>query len=245
MQTRARTDAAKDGRRRTLLDAALKLFSLRGYGGTTIEAIAAEAGLSPAAFYRYFPSKVEIYRALNAEAVDCLNTAFAAALDRGREEPAAPSTEAWPPSPARRARSRLEALAGAYLRFFDEHRELYLVAEVLHLGEPEFFEPGVARAGTAPLLEAGALAILEIVKEVLAEGSTSAESVGGGEAGEGKKVADPWETALALWAMLDGVLIAAVKRAEEYTGVGQEKVAARALEIMLDGVAAGEPGAGR
>lgn len=224
MKKRARSEEAKDGRRRELLDASLRLFAEHGYGGTTIEAIAAAAGLSPAAFYRYFPSKVEIYRALNAEAVEILNGYFSAAL--ASVAPPAPASAFI--TGARRARAALEALAGAYLRFFDEHRNSYLVSEVLHLGQPEFFEPGVDRAGTAPLLEAGALAILGIVKEVFAEGRAS------GEFSE----ADPWDTALALWAMLDGVLIAAVKRAADYTGVGHEKVAARALEIMLDGIGA-------
>ena len=218
MHTRARSEAAKDERKRVLLEAALRLFAVRGYGGTTVEAIAAEAGLSPAAFYHYFPSKVEIYRALTAEAVTCLNSYFAVA---GAESSARDRSG---------ARDRLEALAGAYLHFFDEHRDLYLVAEVLHLGEPEFFEPGIEHGGTAPLLEAGALAMLDTVKEALAEGEAAGELAG----------ADPLETAIALWAMLDGVLIAAVKRAEDYTGVGHERVAARALEIMLDGIAKGD-----
>lgn len=43
--------------RERIVDAALHLVARHGYGGTGIPAIAAEAGLSTGAIYRYFPSR--------------------------------------------------------------------------------------------------------------------------------------------------------------------------------------------
>ena len=47
--------------RERIIDAALHLVARHGYGGTGIPAIAAEAGLSTGAIYRYFPSKAELF----------------------------------------------------------------------------------------------------------------------------------------------------------------------------------------
>jgi AcrR family transcriptional regulator len=47
--------------RERIVVAALTLVAQQGYGGTGIPAIAAEAGLSTGALYRYFPSKAELF----------------------------------------------------------------------------------------------------------------------------------------------------------------------------------------
>ncbi|MFC5744325.1 TetR family transcriptional regulator [Actinomadura rugatobispora] len=43
--------------RETILNEAFRLFRERGYGGTTVEQIAEAAEISPATFFRYFPTK--------------------------------------------------------------------------------------------------------------------------------------------------------------------------------------------
>ncbi|HEX9160263.1 MAG TPA: TetR/AcrR family transcriptional regulator [Thermoanaerobaculia bacterium] len=50
--------------RQQILDAALKWFSHRGYGATSVRDIAEEAGLSKGNVYHHFPDKETIFRAL-------------------------------------------------------------------------------------------------------------------------------------------------------------------------------------
>ena len=47
-----------------ILDAALKLFSHRGYGATSVNDIAAEAGVSKGNVYHHFTDKETIFREL-------------------------------------------------------------------------------------------------------------------------------------------------------------------------------------
>jgi AcrR family transcriptional regulator len=50
--------------RQQILDGALKLFSHKGYGATSVRDIAEEAGLSKGNVYHHFPDKEAIFRAL-------------------------------------------------------------------------------------------------------------------------------------------------------------------------------------
>lgn len=50
--------------RKQILDAALKLFSHRGYGATSVQDIAEKAGLSKGNIYHHFPDKETIFREL-------------------------------------------------------------------------------------------------------------------------------------------------------------------------------------
>jgi AcrR family transcriptional regulator len=53
-----------DRSRREILDAALKLFSHKGYGATSVSDIASQAGLSKGNLYHHFPDKESIFRSL-------------------------------------------------------------------------------------------------------------------------------------------------------------------------------------
>lgn len=55
---------AKQTNRQRLLEAALRLFSRDGYEATSVAAIAREAGVSRATFYRHFRGKREVLLAL-------------------------------------------------------------------------------------------------------------------------------------------------------------------------------------
>jgi AcrR family transcriptional regulator len=104
--------AAGESRQR-VLDAALRLFGARGYGGTPLQAIAEELGLSKASVYYYFPAKGDLLEAL---AGPCLERLAAVITD--------------PPDTAAPANSR--ALLHAYLALVSDWRQVV----ALLIGDP-------------------------------------------------------------------------------------------------------------
>jgi AcrR family transcriptional regulator len=59
--------------RQLILDAALKLFSHRGYGATSVRDIAEEAEVSKGNVYHHFPDKETIFRALLDQYFDAMS----------------------------------------------------------------------------------------------------------------------------------------------------------------------------
>lgn len=59
-----RDQAVRDAKTNIILDAALQVFSARGYHETRLEDIAASAGFSKAALYNYYQDKEEIFLSL-------------------------------------------------------------------------------------------------------------------------------------------------------------------------------------
>lgn len=51
-------------RERAILDAALKVFAATGFTGATMDAVAAEAGVTKPTLYSYFPSKESLFQAM-------------------------------------------------------------------------------------------------------------------------------------------------------------------------------------
>jgi AcrR family transcriptional regulator len=54
----------RQDRERRILDAALKVFAAMGYSGATMDAVAAEAGLTKPTIYSYFPSKESLFQGM-------------------------------------------------------------------------------------------------------------------------------------------------------------------------------------
>lgn len=208
MKLRARSEEEKSEKRDVILAAARALFGRLGYAGTTIELITAEAGLSPAAFYRYFSGKLDIYRSLTALGADILEGMMA-------EAAAAPGLG---------AEGRLRAAAAAYLGFFRRHRDYYDIIAVLHLGQGEFF----ANLDMVPFLEARALSLLGLIEAILRQGM---------EEGSFRPV-DERRTAAGLWGMMDGLLILEVKGSTGFIGASLEEVFGQALDLAIGGLRA-------
>lgn len=57
----------KDAKRRHILDTAARVFAERGYHGTTVRDVLAEAGVSTGSFYFYFSNKEELFETLYDE----------------------------------------------------------------------------------------------------------------------------------------------------------------------------------
>jgi AcrR family transcriptional regulator len=68
----------KERTRDRLVAEALRLFSERGYEGTSIEEIAAAADVSPRTFFRYFPTKADVVFADLPARIEAVRDALAA-----------------------------------------------------------------------------------------------------------------------------------------------------------------------
>ena len=62
--TQPRKRLSAEDRRAAILDAALEVFSRRGYNGASIDEIAHAAGISKALIYEHFPSKKDLHVSL-------------------------------------------------------------------------------------------------------------------------------------------------------------------------------------
>ncbi|UCF82474.1 MAG: TetR/AcrR family transcriptional regulator [Desulfobacteraceae bacterium] len=60
-------------RRKQILDAAKRVFHTKGFSAATVEDIAKEAELSPAAIYLYFKNKDDLYASLNLQLLEYLS----------------------------------------------------------------------------------------------------------------------------------------------------------------------------
>lgn len=77
------TRLGREERRRSILRSAARTFSAGGYAATSMDAIAAEAGITKLIVYRHFESKDDLYRQILGEVVTAIRTAETAGLDAG------------------------------------------------------------------------------------------------------------------------------------------------------------------
>ena len=66
----------KEENRQAILDSALQLFAKQGYGSTSLQAVAEQAGLHEQTLFRHFPSKTDLANALGGLALDEFSTFF-------------------------------------------------------------------------------------------------------------------------------------------------------------------------
>ena len=85
MTVAPKTRMPAEERRALIAAAAAERFAARGYDATTLDEIAAAAGVTKPILYRHFGSKQELYMALLARHRDDLPTFLTAAADAGPE----------------------------------------------------------------------------------------------------------------------------------------------------------------
>ncbi len=118
-------DAARQARAkqrsRQLLEAAARLMEREGSQGVSMQALAAEAGVSVGLIYRYFGSKDDVLLAVILDVLDAFVRQVPAAVDAAGEDPAA----------------RLAAAFAAYCAVIDQHRHAAVLTyrESKSLGE--------------------------------------------------------------------------------------------------------------
>lgn len=122
-------------REQQILDAAMRLFAVRGYAETDVESVADELGLAKGTIYRYFPSKRELFLA-------ALNRSMAG-LYEAIDERVAPVVD-----PIERI---VQAIYG-FLKYFEAHPELadLFVQELGQFkgqGKPAYFAHHEANSG--------------------------------------------------------------------------------------------------
>jgi AcrR family transcriptional regulator len=129
-------------RRAAIIHAAMKAFATRGYHGTSIDDVAAEAGISKALIYEHFASKQDLHDTVIAAQAAELFGRLAAAAD-----------------PQLDAAERLRGGIDAFLGFVEERREawraLFRDSADPHLGEVVERVQRQATAAIAELMHAG------------------------------------------------------------------------------------------
>ena len=109
-------------RRQQLLDISLRVFARDGYHETSMNALAAEAGVTKPVLYQHFASKHNLVVEVLNRVGDRLHSSIVAAV----------LTEETP-------RDRVEAGFRAFFRFFDDEPDAFAVLYESKLGaEPEF-----------------------------------------------------------------------------------------------------------
>ncbi|MFB9567266.1 TetR/AcrR family transcriptional regulator [Saccharopolyspora hordei] len=102
----AARNARKEQRRRQLLDAAARVMEREGSQAVSMQAVAAEAGVSVGLIYRYFGSKDELLLAVIVNVLEDFAVAVPAAIDAAGDDPV----------------ERLAAAFRGYCEVIDRHR---------------------------------------------------------------------------------------------------------------------------
>ncbi|RDV84049.1 TetR/AcrR family transcriptional regulator [Ammonifex thiophilus] len=106
-------------KRLPIFEAAVAVFSEKGFAKATMEEIARRAGIAKGTLYYNYRSKKELFLSLIEEGIERLEAAVKREIARRRD-----------------TSSKLEALIGAQLSFFEEYRDYckLLLSEVWGLG---------------------------------------------------------------------------------------------------------------
>lgn len=147
----ARRARRKDARSGEIIEAALSLFSERGFAATKLEDVAAAAGIGKGTIYLYFPTKEALFRAVVRQAV-VPNLKIAETLTK---------------DPDRSAGETLRALAELFLRLLDT--DLTAIPKLVIAESGNF--PAIARFYADEVVRDG----MTVIRRVLARGIARGE----------------------------------------------------------------------
>jgi AcrR family transcriptional regulator len=108
--TVSKRQSNKARHRQAILEAAEQLFAARGFEGTSIEAVAAQAGLTKRTLYQYFLSKEDLYFAVAVKGGRLLTVAYEQGLASGLT-----------------ALDKIRHGNRMYLQFYREHPDLFRI----------------------------------------------------------------------------------------------------------------------
>jgi AcrR family transcriptional regulator len=197
-----RKSAERQERIDRILAAAGELFLEKSYTSTTMRDICQAAQLSTGAVYFYFKGKDAIYTSICEESFHVLMDLFNASLE-GLDDPL----------------ERLEALNLAYVKFYTDHNERWLLmstfrtvglSQVLfeRLEKLDFQAIGMASAAVADFLEDKGLADKYTVQQIT----------------------------LAVWAGTEGLMDLHQRKYFTYMNANLEEMAIMQLEVFLRGL---------
>jgi AcrR family transcriptional regulator len=110
VQVRTKTDLVEEFRTGTIQEAALRVISRRGLAGTSMQAVAQEAGIAKGTIYLYFKNREDLVERTADWAVSQLTKRLAPLL-------AEPNREAFD--------VRLRGIVETKIEFFHQHREFF------------------------------------------------------------------------------------------------------------------------
>ena len=82
----SRRDREKQRQRKDMLEAAMKLFSEKGYHNASMQEIAEQAEFAVGTLYKFFKNKEDMYKALVSEQAERFHSALTAALISSEDE---------------------------------------------------------------------------------------------------------------------------------------------------------------
>jgi AcrR family transcriptional regulator len=197
-------------RRIEVVRAARKLFARQGVESVSMRALAAAAGVSPAALYLYFPDK-------HALMVAVCDSIFADLIAMFRDA----GTQLAAGDPVARLRGFMRAYVGWGIAHPDEYRLIFMIKE--------FHEPGPGHRGPpapgGPQLGPALFSMLVAEVERLMQGGHF-------------RRADPAMTAEAIWASGHG-LIALLTTLKTFPFTPAPQLSDHLADIIIRGLAAG------
>ncbi len=144
---RTQKDVVTEFRRAGILDAAYRVFAERGFEQATMAEIAGVAGVAKGTLYLYYPSKQDIYEAALRQSAVEVDARTRAAIEG-----------------ARSASAKIHAFIETKLRYFEEHRDFFRIAE------REFGHPACGHGRHEKLVQELRLEQVKLLDQALQQG---------------------------------------------------------------------------